>query len=141
MEKRYEILPHTADSKFRAFGLTLEEAYGNAAVALASLMWDWAKIPSRKTIELQVRARDREQLLVKFLNEIIFLADTRGFLLGSVEELLIDETDTGLALKARLRGDDRSGGYELSGEVKAATYNEIYIKEDGGFKVEAVVDS
>jgi len=39
--ERYRILPHTADGKFRAFGATREEAFANAALAAASLMWDW----------------------------------------------------------------------------------------------------
>ena len=34
--ERYKFLAHTADAKFQAFGETLEEAFGNAALATAS---------------------------------------------------------------------------------------------------------
>jgi len=42
--ERYRFLEHTADAKFQAFGKTLEEAFSNAALATASLMWDWEEI-------------------------------------------------------------------------------------------------
>jgi len=42
--ERYRFLEHTADAKFQAFGKTLEDAFCNAALATASLMWDWEEI-------------------------------------------------------------------------------------------------
>ena len=61
--ERYRILPHTADGKFRAFGATLEEAFANAALAVASLMWDWTKVGTEASFRIEVRGRDLEQLL------------------------------------------------------------------------------
>ncbi len=141
MDKRYEILPHTADGKFRAYGRTIEEAFGNAGLALASFMWDWEKVQPLTMRGLAVEARDRGQLLVKFLNELIYIAESEGFLLASIEGLRIVGRPDGLELRARLNGDLRSAGYEVGGEVKAATYSELKIEEDGGgFSVQAVVD-
>ena len=82
--------PHTADGKFQAFGATLEEAFGNAALATASLMWDWTKVEPRTRYSVRVRARDLEQLLVKFLGEVIYLFETQRFLLGEVASLTIE---------------------------------------------------
>lgn len=141
MDKKYEILPHTADGKFRAGGRTLEEAFGNAGLAMVSFMWDWEKVRPLKMRGLSVEGRDREQLLVKFLNELIYIAESEGFLLASIEGLKIVGSPKGLELRARLNGDLRSAGYEVCGEVKAATYNELKIEKDGdGFMVQAVVD-
>jgi hypothetical protein len=77
--ERYRILPHTADGKFQAFGRTLEEAFGNAALAMASLMWDWEKVGRGVRHFIHVKAIDREQLL-KFLTEPSSLRP--NFLLG-----------------------------------------------------------
>ena len=66
---KYRFLPHTADGKFQAFGKTLEEAFGNAALAVASLVWDWEKIEPKVRHFVHVRGIDREQVLVKFLGE------------------------------------------------------------------------
>ncbi|MGA2363391.1 MAG: archease [Candidatus Aminicenantales bacterium] len=138
--KKYEILPHTADGKFRAYGRTLEEAFVNAALATASLMWDWARVEPKLTRAFRVRGRDREQLLVKFLGEIIYLLDTERFLLGSVAGLVIRTDGKDWLLEAEFRGDTLSDRYEIYGDVKAVTYNEMKIEECDGFTLQVVVD-
>lgn len=139
MEK-YRILPHTSDGKFRAYGRTLEEAFANAALAMASLMWDWRKVEPRLSHAVRAGGRDREQLLVKFLGEIVYLLDTRRFLLSSVEHLKIREAAGGWTLEAELRGDTLSERHEIHGNVKAVTYNDMKIDEYDGFVVQVVVD-
>ncbi len=138
--ERYRILPHTADGKFQAFGRTLEEAFGNAALAMASLMWDWERVEARTAVPVRVAARDREQLLVKFLGESLYLLDTRRFLLASVDDLTIRMTGEGLTLEAVLRGDTLSDRYEIHGDVKAVTYHDMRIEEGDGVTLQVVVD-
>jgi SHS2 domain-containing protein len=165
---RYEILPHAADGKFRAYGRTLEEAFANAALATASLMWDWSKVEPRIEIPVEIRARDREQLLVKFLGEVVYLFDTRLFVLGRVEGLAIEEAPAvrdplGAAdtlgplaadpafpyrLAARFLGDGLGDRAAIYGSVKAVTYSEMKIErcacaadgEGGGVVIQVVVD-
>jgi SHS2 domain-containing protein len=137
---RYEILPHPADGKFRAYGRTLAEAFGNAALATASLMWDWTTVPPRLAVPVRVSGQDREQLLVKFLNELLYLFETRDFVLAAAEVVRVEPRDGAWTLEAVLRGDDRTAGHEVHGIVKAATYNEMEITENGGFTLQVVVD-
>lgn len=138
--ERYAILPHTADGKFRAFGLTLEEAFGNAALALASLVWDWEKIEPGVGHAVRVEGIDREQLLVKFLTEVLYLFETKRFLLGRVDGLRIRPGPSGFSLEARLAGEVLADRHELFGDVKAVTYHELKIEECRGFTVQVVVD-
>ncbi len=156
--ERFRFLEHTADGKFRAFGATLEEAFGNAALATASLMWDWTGVERRSAVPVALEGRDAPQLLVKFLNEILYLFEARRFLLAGVERVEIGparEGDReggpvdgatrpggGLRLTAVLRGDVLSKRYGLHGDVKAATYNDLKIEScpGGGFVVQVVVD-
>jgi SHS2 domain-containing protein len=138
--KRYEILPHPADGKFRAFGRNLEEAFSNAALATASFMWDWTRIEPRASVPVRVTGRDREQLLVKFLGEIIYLFETKSFLLGTVVDLKISVAGDGLELVAGFRGDAVSPRYEINGDVKAVTYNEMIIEDGDPVTVQVVVD-
>jgi len=139
MEK-YRILPHTADGKFQAYGKTLGEAFENAALAMSSLMWDWTKVEPRVRHFVHVRGIDREQLLVKFLGEIVYLFDTKQFLLGKVDGLRIRPEFEGYSLEALLGGETRSDRYEIYGDVKAVTYHDLKIEECGGFTVQVVVD-
>ena len=137
---RYRILPHTADGKFRAYGQTLEEAFGNAALAVASLMWDWEAVGPKVRHFVHVTGIDREQLLVKFLGEIIYLFETRQFLLGKVDGLRIRPQFEGFSLEAVLAGEALSDRHELFGDVKAVTSSELKIEECDGFTVQIVVD-
>ena len=42
--KKYEYLEHTADTKFRAYGETMEETFTNAALAMMNVMVDAIKV-------------------------------------------------------------------------------------------------
>jgi SHS2 domain-containing protein len=138
----YRILPHPADGKFEAYGATLEEAFANAALATASLMWDWRAVASRTSYAVRVRARNRKQLLMKFLGEVIYLLETKSFLLAGVTGLTIDEEEGSSRIEAIFHGDTVSDRYEVFGNVKAITYNEMNISETDGrlFTIQAVVD-
>lgn len=157
--ERYRILDHTADGKFRAFGETLEEAFGNAALACASLMWDWERVERRVSFAVEVRGRDFEQLLYRFLEEVLYLFETRRFLLGAVEDLRIEEEEAAsigepsaapaepaefpptYRFTARFYGDDDISRYDFHGDVKAVTYNEMKIEHCcGPWVVQVVVD-
>lgn len=139
MEK-YNILAHTADGKFQAFGKNLDEAFTNAALAMVSLMWDWEKIEKRVNFPVQVEGKDLEQLLFKFLEEIIYLLDTKNFLLGSVRNLALEKKEKGFSLQATFWGDNRPAQYEIFGDVKAITYNEMKIEKSDYFTIQVVVD-
>jgi SHS2 domain-containing protein len=138
--RRYVILPHTADGKFQAFGRTLEEAFANAGLAMVSFMWDWSRVEARLKKPVRVEARDLEQLLSRYLNEVLYLFERERFLLGRVERLVIRESGGRFGLEAELAGDSLSPRYEVSGEVKAVTYNEMKIERNDGCLVQVVVD-
>lgn len=140
--ERYRILPHTADGKFQAFGATLEEAFGNAALAVASLMWDWAGIEPKIHYSVQVRGRDLEQLLVKFLGEVVYLFETKRFLLGGVAAPRIEPGEDQFRIDAVFEGETLAPRHEIHGDVKAVTYNEMKIESSdcAGFMVQVVVD-
>lgn len=138
--ERYRFLRHTADAKFQAFGTTLEEAFINAALATASLMWDWEKIEKKIEHRVQVSGKDLKQLLNSFLEEIIYLLDSKMFLLSSPENLRIENKGSLYVLKALFKGDKYSDKYKIHGDVKAITYNEMEIEENAHFMVQVVVD-
>lgn len=140
MVEKFRFLDHTSDAKFQAYGRTIEEAFANAALATVSLMWDPAKVETKLNHPVGVKGRDLEQLLVQFLGEIIYLFETRSFLVAAVEGLTIEKTDDGFRLQAVFRGDDRPAKYAIFGEVKAVTYNEMRIDQGCPVTVQVVVD-
>lgn len=138
--ERYRFLAHTADAKFQAFGGTLEEAFSNAALAVASLMWNWEKVEKKIEHKIDVKGRDLKQLLNRFLEEILYLLETKSFLLCSAEKVKIEKKEREYMLEAVFKGDEYSDKYKIYGDVKAITYNEMEIEDKGRFMVQVVVD-
>jgi len=126
MKEKFKFLEHTADIKFNAFGKTLEEAFENSALAMFGSVSD-DKIKSKKKFKFKVSGRDLESLLYNFLEEILFLFDTEEFFLSKVEKIKIDTEK--LKLEAEVSGDEAKN-YEIHLDVKAITYNEMFVKFD-----------
>ncbi len=140
MREKFRYLEHTADAKFQAFGGTLEEAFANAVLATASLMWEPERVEKKGRHSVEVLGKDLEQLLVRFLGEVIYLWETRSFLTASADDVVIEPVAGGFRLKARFRGDARSEKYRVFGDVKAVTYNEMRIERGGAVSVQVVLD-
>ena len=138
--QKFKYFQHTADAKFQAFGETIEEAFCNAALAMVSLMWDPEKIEAVLEFKLCVTGRDEKQLLVNFLEDILFKLDTKMILLKTVNKICLVRENNQLTLEAVLGGDTFSEKYETFGEVKAVTYNEMEIVKNHSVMVQVVVD-
>ena len=138
--ERYKYFPHTADAKFRSYGHTLEESFANAALATASLMWDWKKINHKIEHLVEVEGRDLKQLLVNFLEEVLYLFESSKFLLAAVDRINIEKKDNKFFLKAVFKGDKYKQKYKIHGDVKAITYNEMKFFNNDHFTIQVVVD-
>ncbi|MEK7681914.1 MAG: archease, partial [Chloroflexota bacterium] len=91
-DQPFDILEHTGEAGIVAHGATLAEAFANAAQGLTATMTDLDAVRERETREVAAEAPDREALLVEFLNELVFLFDTQGFLARRAEVLEMDAT-------------------------------------------------
>ena len=137
--KKFEILEHKADAKFRAYGDTIEEAFENAALASFSIMTDIKSLEEGGEEEFSLKSENLESLLYSFLDHLIYLRDYKELLFyGFQVEIKRENKEYSLkctALKAPITEDIRYT------EVKAVTYNEMEIEEtDSGYEVQAVLD-
>jgi len=135
--KQFEFLDHTSEAKFRAYGKTLEECFKNSAKALFSIMVDLDKVKPKLNFTFEVEGEDLKSLLFDFLEELIILKDSEGFLLKEIK-VEINQKDN--KLKANCSGD-KIGSYETGADVKAVTYDEMKVEENNeGWLVQVVVD-
>jgi SHS2 domain-containing protein len=74
--------------------------------------------------------------MYNFLEEILFIMDTEAFVLASVRKLKIDKEN--FELKAELVGDSPKK-YEFHLDIKAITYNEMFVREENKKWVAQVV--
>ncbi len=135
----YEFLEHTADVKFRAEGKTIEEAFSNAALALKeTILKGKVEINEKIKKKINVSGKDKESLLYNFLEEFLFLLDSEGFIFSKVNKIKIKDNE----LSCEIIGD-KATGYKISNDVKAVTYNSMFVKKDnktGKFIVQVVLD-
>ncbi|MBN2458777.1 archease [Candidatus Woesearchaeota archaeon] len=154
---KYKYLKHTADLKVRAFGKTLEEAFANAAIGGFDFLTPTSNIKKRIEKNISVSAKRVESLLYDFIEELLFLLDTEGFMISEFKDMRIKEDkeegdgdgDKSFSLQCIALGDHYKN-YEVKGDIKAITYSEMSIrkeKDKGGkdkgkdvFVVEAVFD-
>jgi len=133
---KFKFLEHTADMKFQAFGNSLEEVFSNSALALKETMVKGVKIKSKISRKIEVKGKDKESLLCNFLEEFLFLLDAEDFLLAEVKSIKI----SGNKLTAKVIGDNAKN-YKFTNDVKAVTYNEMFVKEEKGkFICQVVLD-
>ncbi|MBU4501596.1 MAG: archease [Nanoarchaeota archaeon] len=138
---KYKFLEHTADTKFQAFGKTLEESFSNAAIAMFEVLLETKKVKKKITKKIKVEAQDKEGLLYKWLEELLFLLDTDFFVIHNVKNMEIKQKGKKYLLVAEVEGDTYKDEYGMHGSVKAVTYNEMFVKEEEGkATVQVVLD-
>jgi len=124
-EMSYKFLEHTADVKFAAEGNSLEDAFIASVLALKDSICGDILILEQITKTIEKTGTNLENLLYIFLEEFLFLLDSEDFLLSKITELKIDPDK--FILKATITGDTAEN-YKFTSDVKAVTYNEMFVK-------------
>ncbi|MFH1521532.1 MAG: archease [archaeon] len=132
----YTFLEHMADVKFRAEGSTIEEMCVSSAEALNETIRGDIKILEQKEKSFKIVGKDKENLLYNFLEEFLFLLDAEDFLVARIKSISIE----GNNLKCVVVGDIAEN-YKFTNDVKAITYNDMFVREeDGKFICQVVLD-
>ena len=122
----YRVIDVAGDVGLRVEGRTLEECFVNAGLGLYSLITDLDQIKQKKQIEIEISEESLDNLLVSFLNELIFNFDAYGFI-GNTIELKIEKN----SLKAKVQGETFDPEkHERRLLVKAATYHNLILKQE-----------
>ena len=126
MEEGYRILEHPADVGIEAFGHSLKEAFEYAALGLTSIIVEPASVDPSEQRFVSLKGTDPENLLVRWLSEIIYLYDGEDFLISDV---VISRLAHG-ELDATLTGEKViEGKHKLKMDVKAITYHQLKVDE------------
>tara|TARA_Y100000310_G_C20469374_1_gene709209 strand:- start:186 stop:599 length:414 start_codon:yes stop_codon:yes gene_type:complete len=134
----YKFLEHTADVKFQAKGRTIEKAFSEAAMALKETIAGEEEIKEKTKKKIKVKGKDNEALLYNFLEEFIFLLDSEGFIFSKIKKIKIN-IEKG-EIEAEVLGD-KAREYKFTNDVKAITYNSMFVKQKKqGWEVQVVVD-
>jgi SHS2 domain-containing protein len=127
----YREIEHTADVGFELEAPTVSAAFEAAALAMFDLMVDVTSVTSRRTdtIEVSGTTGDLENLMVRWLSELLFLHERDALAVHSVTVCDLDRN----AIEAEIGGEPVDPSkHAVRGEIKAATYHDLAVREDGG---------
>lgn len=137
MEDFFEIFDTTGDVGITIYGKTLEDIFEQAGYGLFSLITEFDKIECKQEKKIQLNAEAIEVLFINWLNELIFLFDTEGFLAKKISVNLKD-----CSITAKLSGETFDDEKHPRGVlIKAATYHKLRLeKKNGGWFAKVLFD-
>jgi SHS2 domain-containing protein len=128
----YRWVEHTAEVQMEIDAASEEEVFADALRALAELLADHVS-GEQVWREVVLDGHERAALLLRWLDELVFLAETEDLVSEEVER--IDLSDCGLVASVRCR---RGRPRHL---VKGATYHRLAFERSGqGFRATVVLD-
>lgn len=131
----FEIVEHTADWSLRIWGSDLAELFQQAAVGMGFLMvGDLTAVSLHTTRTLNLTTFDSESLLVEWLSELAYLAES--------EYLIFREFDIQTISATRLVATATGGKVtQIDKDIKAVTYHNLAIVETAvGWETTIVFD-
>jgi SHS2 domain-containing protein len=134
--KKFEILEHKADLKIRVFGKTKEELFENAMVGMfEAARYKPTKQPTTEQITTKIKSVDSPSLLVDFLSEILYLAETKKLVFEKVEFKKFTENE----IEAILIGKPLK---RIGVHIKGVTYHDLDIhqEKDGTWQATVLFD-
>lgn len=136
-DAEFEILEHTADAKFRAEGDSLEKAFKASVEAFSEIVGGGSGI---YTHEIEAKSENLDALLFDFMDELIFLQDTRNVAVSHASGISVEELNDGWRLQAEIMVDNITSETDFT-DIKAPTYSEMDVGfDDGRWYAQAVLD-
>lgn len=138
---RYDEIEHTADVGFELVAPDLRSAFEAAAAAMFDLICDLDTVGDgvRRTVRVTAREGDLENLMIRWLTELLYLFDSEGLLLSRFDVRSVE----GGAVEAEIGGEARdTARHALKADIKAATYHELTVRRtDAGWVVRVIFDT
>ena len=134
----YEILDHTADVCLRVYGKSFEEILRNAACGMMNLITDRKKVEPLDAIKVEAEGETREELLVRWLQEILYLHQVKKMFFHDFEISRVTETRiTGKAFGEKIDFEK----HEAGSDVKGISYHNLRLETLGDrLKVDIIFD-
>jgi len=127
-EKKYRLTTRQSELAVKVTGGSQADLFANSAFALFDVMLDLDKVEIKERLPLEVEGADRDDLMVNWMRELLYLYQGSGYLL---KEFVIREVkDT--SVKAEVCGEkvdpDR---HEIKQEIAAVAYHQSRMTKTG----------
>ena len=135
----YKFLDHATDAIIEVRAKDLKEAFSVTADAVINLTLDQYKVEEKEQREFLAQGKDLRYLLFSWLEEIPFLLITEGFAIKRIEFDIIQNQN--YKINATAYGeplDFKKHNFKV--EIKAPTFYEMEIKQNGGVFMRFLLD-
>lgn len=134
----YKILDHTADLCIRVYGDSLENLLINAGKAMMDLITNREIVRNSKEITINIHAETEEELLVKWLQEILYIHEVKKMVFKNFKVQLKNKRLATCKAYGEIIDKER---HELYSEIKAVTYHNLKITHSKDkFRVDIIFD-
>ncbi len=140
---KYQILDHTADKGLDVAASSLSDLFATCAEGMFALMIDPERYPATESLTIEKEAPDLEMLLVRWLNELVYLFEVKHYLFREFPEVRIEQVGERWKLTATARYTPvEPHEIEWSGApVKSVTYHGLELAQtNGGWHARYYVD-
>lgn len=133
----FDLIDHTADVGLRIVAADLNALFEVAALGLMSLITSTEDIALREKRHFRLQGDDLEDLFVSWLQELLYVLDTDGFVFGrfqaNVKDTLLEAAAWGEPFDPEI--------HSMNTEIKAVTYHQLEIGEtDQGWQARVIFD-
>ena len=124
----FTFLDHTADLGIRVRGNTMKDLFEKAARSMIRIMVSGVSDKNNKTVNISVNASDLEDLMVRWLGEILYLFEGEKRIMMDIQIDTISETHLNATAETALFTPRL---HKIINEIKAVTYHQIQVKKTG----------
>ncbi|MFC1668132.1 archease [Chlamydiota bacterium] len=122
----FEFLSHTADIGIKAYGASIDELFSHAAKGMFRIITTTEKIKRVFTRNVTVQGIDYEDLLVRWLTELVYISSVEKLVFSEFMVTIISEN----RVKAQIHGDSfNETVYPLGSEIKGVAYHGLKITQ------------
>ena len=133
-KRGHDNVEHAADMGITGWGNGMSEAFEETALAMFELIVEREGIEPRVSVDIRASGRDKEELLVDFLNNLLTRAGLEELVFLAVDVKSMREEDEAHEFRLEATASGVPVGLvreRLLREVKAVTYFGVSVAEDG----------
>jgi SHS2 domain-containing protein len=134
----FRFFDHTGDIGVEVFGESIRTLFQHAGEALTEIITDRKTVRARESRRISLKADGIEDLLIRWLNEFVFLFDTTGLLFTVFDIASIDEGHVEATVQGEIYDEKR---HPIKTTIKGATYHQLeVVREDGIWRARIILD-
>src|SRR5574342_459065 len=120
-QKRYRLTPRQSELAVRVSGSSQADLFANSAFALFDVMTDMEKVDIKDRLSLEVEGADRDDLMVNWMRELLYLYQGSGYLLKEFQIKEVKENYARGEVSGEKFDPDR---HEIQREIRSVLYDQ-----------------